>query len=136
MNGTVCRTIMLTRNLLLEGLITAGVVTKKLRISPKVQEIFYTKLNLLQSLMTYTNFLRYDASLYERIHCVMQDIKEQPKCSCGKILHMRITGRYANTFPIHCSNKCTSNDELVKQKRKSTNLDRYGAVTPLLKSNV
>lgn len=126
----------MTRGMLLDRLIAAGVVTKNLRISPKVIENLYSNLILLQTLVQYTNFLVYDASLHERIHCVFQNITQQPRCSCGAILKMRVTGRYANTFPTHCSNKCTSNDKSVIQKRKNTNLEKYGVISPLLKPNV
>lgn len=123
---------MVSRGMLIESLLNAGVLKKSGRISPKVQEIFASRIFLLQQLVTYTNFLRYDASIHERLHCLMQDVREQPKCSCGAILRMRTTGRYANTFATHCSNACTSKDKKVIQKRKDTNLVRYGAVTPLL----
>ncbi len=122
---------MITRGMLIESLLNAGVIKKSGRISPKVQEIFASRIFLLQQLVTFTNFLRYDASIHERLHCLIQNITEQPRCSCGNVLRMRTTGRYANTFATHCSNACTSKDKMVIQKRKDTNFVKYGAVTPL-----
>jgi hypothetical protein len=91
---------------------------------------------LIQFLIDYTRDLRYDADIKMRLHCLLNGITEQPYCRCGVILKMRMTGRFAYTFPTHCSNKCTSGDEDVIQKRKDTNMKKYGAVTPLLKPNI
>lgn len=92
---------------------------------------FKSKLNKVPEL-TYkiteaTTFLQYSASIKVRLHCILQGITEQPLCkSCGAVLHMRTDGVYRYTFPTFCSSKCLSNDKTTHEKRKQTNLDKYG----------
>jgi len=82
---------------------------------------------VLQKLVEYTSFLHYDASPVERLHVVQQNIVTQPTCkACNGIVKMRTSGRYRATFPTYCSARCLSNQETVKEKRKATNLQRYG----------
>lgn len=127
---------MLTRGLLIELLVNAGVLKRSGRISPKARELLAIEPKYIQLILEYTKQLKYDADILTRLHCVMKGITEQPVCSCGGILKMRMTGRYAYTFPTHCSNKCTSNDSSVIEKRKNTNIEKYGALTPLLKTDI
>lgn len=127
---------MVNRGLLLEKLIAIGVLKKSGRISPKYNEILCCEPIFLQHIIEYTKNLRYSADVKARIHCLLLGITEQPYCSCGAVLKMRMTGRFVHTFPTHCSNKCTSNDTSVIEKRKGTNLARYGATTPLLKTDI
>lgn len=120
----------------IHALIEIGVLKRSGRISPKAREILACEPRYIQYILEYTKNLKYNADILTRLHCVMKGITEQPVCSCGSILRMRMTGRYAYTFPTHCSNKCTSNDKSVIEKRKSTNIEKYGAPTPLLKSDI
>jgi hypothetical protein len=127
---------MVGRGMLLVALTQANVLTSTSRISACYYENLMARPKLIQFLMDYTKELRYNADIKTRIHCLLKGIDHQPYCSCGKALKMRMTGREAYTFPTHCSNKCTSNDEKVIQQRKDTNIKKYGVITPLLKSNI
>lgn len=127
---------MLTRGLLIEKLIVVGVIKKSGRLSPKYNEILAYNPDHVQWLLEYTKHLRYNACMKTRLHCLLQGINYQPYCVCGAPLRMRITGRFAYTFPTHCSNKCTAADPSVTEKRRNTNLTRYGVSTPLLKPDV
>jgi hypothetical protein len=49
-----------------------------------------------------------------------------PVCYCGKL-----TKYDKGIYRKWCSTKCASSDPLVKEKRKSTNIDRYGYEIPL-----
>ena len=97
-----------------------------------------------------THFLNPKADMRERIHCIIQDITEVPKCkTCKKEVQFRIDGKYRNTYPVYCSSPCFSNDENIKHKRsetvkkfsenkkqsirnkrKQTNMERYGVEAP------
>jgi hypothetical protein len=127
---------MVGRGMLMTALSQAGVLTKTVRISTKYYELLMVRPKLIQFLIDYTKNLRYNADIKVRLHCLISGITKQPYCKCGSILKMRMTGRFAYTFPSHCSNKCTSKDKNVIQKRKDTNIEKYGGVTPLLKSNI
>jgi hypothetical protein len=135
-NGPVWRATMLTRGLILNTLRQAKVLTLKNRINSHYQEILSFHPELIQMIVESTNYLRYNACIKSRIHCLLLGVSDQPYCSCGNLLKMRTSGRFAGTFPSHCSNACTSNDRTVVDKRKQTNLKRYGTVTPLLKADV
>ena len=74
----------------------------------------------------FTSYLKYNAPIKIRIHCLLQNITHQPTCStCNKIVKMRTDGRYRYTFPTYCGIKCFTNVEDVKQKRKATNKRKY-----------
>jgi hypothetical protein len=65
---------------------------------------------LWQKVIEQTCFLQYNANLRARIQCIIRGIIEQPTCAtCGKIVKMRTTGQFRNTFPTYCSNKCIAN---------------------------
>lgn len=82
---------------------------------------------LLRQVTELTSFLQYSAALKIRIHCLLQGITKQPVCCmCGVLVKMRIAGKYVNTFPQTCSTKCTNKNPNVNQKRKTTNLGKYG----------
>lgn len=92
---------------------------------------FIKKLNkhpeLLRQITELTSYLQYSAPIKVRIHCLLQGIIVQPTCKiCNKIVHMRISGRYGNTFPTTCSTTCTNRDPTIIQKRKITNIKKYG----------
>lgn len=108
---------MLTRNTLLIAMMNYGVITKTKRISPRYSDRLLFNPNLIQALLEYTKFLRYNAPLKARLRCLLDGVNHQPVCACGNVLKMRLGGRFDGTFPSHCSNKCTANDIDVKQKR-------------------
>ena len=53
----------------------------------------------------------------ERILYIMGGILSQKKCSCGISIHIKRDA---------CSTKCASNSSTTNNKRKTTNLERYG----------
>ena len=111
---------MIARGMLINQLIQIRVLNKSGRVSPKFKEILAYEPIFIQHILDYTKNLRYNADLHTRLRCLLAGIHEQPYCSCGNVLQMRMTGRFAYTFPVHCSNKCTANDKQVIEKRKAT----------------
>lgn len=101
------------------------------------------------------NFLSnlFGRNLSEKIYCLANDIEEQPKCVCGKPLYFIA---YGQGYRKYCSNTCTlknreiseesnikrnetfkanhngqtfgefSQTQSVQQKRKQTNMEKYG----------
>lgn len=71
-----------------------------------------------------TNFLPPDASIKERMICLRDGISTPPKCERDgclnkpKILH--------STYARFCGKKCSGLSEKTKDKKKETNIDRYG----------
>jgi hypothetical protein len=61
-----------------------------------------------------------------KLYLYINDIKEVPVCYCGKL-----TKYDKGIYRKWCSTKCASSDPLVKEKRKRTNIDRYGYEIPL-----
>ena len=79
-----------------------------------------------------SSFLEYDADIKARLHCVSKNITSQPTCNtCNKILKMRMDGRYRFTFPKTCGPKCFANDSDVIDRRRATNLKKYGSTNYL-----
>ena len=103
-------------------ILPSGGLYKKYRKLLKEQPVIQEEIELQ------TNFLEYDAPINARLHCIIQDITEQPKCTtCGNILKMRLDGRYRFTFAATCGSKCFLNSDTIKDKRRATNIDRYGS---------
>lgn len=117
---------MITRGMLINQLQQIRVLNANGRISPKFREILSYEPDYIQKLLDYTRNIRYNACLHARLHCLLLGIQDQPYCRCGNVLRMRMTGRYAYTFPTHCSNKCTANNVDVRERRRQS----------LLKTNI
>ncbi len=87
------------------------------------------KLNKLKSieflfkLKIMTNFLPDSANISERVYCIDNELLNRPYCYCGNETKYI---SYTKGYTIRCSRKCMYNDELVKEKRKRTNIEKYG----------
>jgi very-short-patch-repair endonuclease len=73
-----------------------------------------------------------NVKLQERCYCILRDIKVRPVCqTCGQPVQFRtleINGsRYAKT----CSNKCKGANKEVQDKKRRTNLEKYGSTNVL-----
>lgn len=74
-------------------------------------------------------------------NCIMQnilydflnDITEQPKCSCGRPCKYM---NFGYGYGKHCSSKCSGADEKVKERQKQTFLEKYGAIHPMRSEKV
>jgi len=109
-----------------------GLLLEGGRLSAGVNSILRKNPHMIQFITERTSFLKYNASLKARIHCIIQGITEQPLCKhCGAPLEMRLTGKYRFTFAVYCGQKCSSNDEAVRYKRAQTNIERYGTSNAL-----
>lgn len=76
-----------------------------------------------QQVLDKTNFLNKSVSLGERLFCIINNLTEPNKCSCGQYTKFK-------TFQIgyskHCSVKCGSIDKSRNEKSAKTKLERYG----------
>lgn len=77
----------------------------------------------LELLKELTKFLPEDANIGERVYCLDNNINERHKCYCGnqtKYLN------YSLGYSERCSRKCIYGDQRVSEKRKKTNIEKYG----------
>jgi len=71
-----------------------------------------------------TNFLSEDCKLSERIYCILNYIKEIPRCPiCGKVVKFNT---FNKGYKEHCSNTCKNSNLTIKKKIRQTNLEKYG----------
>lgn len=125
----------MTNTELVDLLILHGIVVKRDGITSLCKNYInklYEHADLLQKIIENTTFIQYPASITVRVQCVIQGIQSQPTCAnCKAPLKMRENGRFRYTFPIFCSSKCTSSNDVTKQKRNRTNHIKYGSANYL-----
>jgi hypothetical protein len=67
-------------------------------------------------------------SLVEKTYCVINKIQNLPKCiECGSTVSFQ---NFNKGYKQYCSLKCSNNSTRVKEKKKQTNLEKYGAANP------
>lgn len=96
-------------------------LTKRIYTQP-----YYTEL------LELTNFLPADSHYTERIYCLLNNIKERPKCEhCGENVkfphHFRKIERFYRRF---CSTTCSNNNENVQKEKSKTCIKNYGVDNP------
>lgn len=64
----------------------------------------------------------------EKLYCYLKSIEVVPKCECGNSLQFISLSKGWRKF---CSVKCQSNSQSTVQKRKSTNIQRWGFDNPM-----
>ncbi len=64
----------------------------------------------------------------EKSYLIMNILSSVPKCECGKNLDFI---NYSKGYRKYCSVLCRSNSQEVKDKRKETNIERYGVDNPM-----
>ena len=65
------------------------------------------------------------------ITCLLDDIKEPPRCrECDNHV-TRVLAEKGQTFPVFCSRSCAAKSDETVRKRKNTCVDRYGVDSPL-----
>jgi hypothetical protein len=79
---------------------------------------------ILDDIISVTNFLPVGSTIQERIFCIIHNIQEVPRCElCGKSVEFKKTKLKYDTF---CSVQCATRSDTTKNKRKETNVTRYG----------
>jgi len=69
-------------------------------------------------------FLEKTCSFSQRIYCIIQNIHENPQCLiCKNLVKWR---KYSLGYHKYCSIKCAASDLNFHDKRKKTNLKKYG----------
>lgn len=113
------------------------------------------KYDILDDIISYTNFLYPSeyVSLLERLYVILQEYAYQPLCqTCQQPVRYN---KDRKRFNYHCSKQCSARDQrvvekrnntieqqygkhrqLIRQKAKQTNIERYGTTTPLSNSHV
>lgn len=84
----------------------------------------HLKKNDIPNIVEYLNSRYKDTSGYkETLHRMLHKVEERPRClTCGKPI------QWHGYFPFarFCNEKCASNNDVVKNKRKKTLLEEYG----------
>jgi hypothetical protein len=69
-----------------------------------------------------------NANFSEKIYCYLHDIQEKPKCNkCFSELKFN---QNIKAYKKYCSIRCSLSSKESKEKRKQTNLKKYGTETP------
>lgn len=99
------------------------------RISPKAAQLLYANYkHLHDALFEATNFLDDTASISHRMHCLEHNITSHPTCTvCGAITKFQPSKKQYSSF---CSIKCATRSEQTIDKRKRTNVEKYGNSVP------
>ena len=122
----------ITQHAIINNLVRIGVLRETLDMGNNYHRKVNRHPEIIQSVVTYTSFLQYDAPLNVRIQCIVRGVSEQPICTtCKSSVVMRETGRYRYTFPTHCSQRCVARDPIITEKKRQTNLAKYGVDNPL-----
>src|SRR5690606_20370916 len=69
----------------------------------------------------------------EKLYCHLNSIGDVPKCECGSPLQFISISKGWRKF---CSIKCQSNSKLTIQKRKLTNIQKWGVDNPMKSAKV
>lgn len=121
-----------TQRTIVSNLVRLGVLRENLDMGNNYHRKVNKYPEVIQSVLVYTSFLHYDAPLNVRIQCVVRGISEQPICiTCKSNVVMRESGRYRYTFPTHCSQRCVARDPIIVERKRQTNLAKYGVDNPL-----
>lgn len=92
------------------------------------------RIELLSSIKTMTQFLPEDSPIYLRGWHVTHNILDIPKCQTCK--NPSNWNPIQKEYRLFCSVKCASNSEFVRNKTKSTNIKKYGGISPAHSKNV
>lgn len=88
----------------------------KTGLTPRTEIFINNNKELKESILLLTNNIT-DTTLCDRVKYLQDDRNENNKCICGK---------YITIKKQYCSAKCSSNDELIREKYKQTCLEKYG----------
>lgn len=86
---------------------------------------------LYNKILQETDFLPEATKISERVYCILNEIKQIPKCYCGNDVKYRPSEKRYLTY---CSTKCSNSqknftpfsDPNIQNKIKQTNLEKYG----------
>lgn len=84
---------------------------------------------LKSTIIEKTKFLPVNASISERLYCIHNNLFNRPLCEVCK--NEVVFKKFNQGYNRFCSPKCKNSSALVKNKRKLTNINKYGGNTPL-----
>ena len=107
----------------IEDVIISGLQVLQLRRLEKLAKVFPA---LFQAIREKTRFLdQKSPSMIERIYCILHDIEEMQLCKVCKSSFARFISFKAG-YSRCCSLKCATRDPARSEKRRKTNIERYG----------
>lgn len=82
---------------------------------------------LMERLNTLTSFLEVELTVIQKIHTIINNVFEQPKCLfCKKAVGMYKGTQKIGMFKEYCNEKCSNRCPLRATKTKHTMIERYG----------
>ena len=104
--------MLMRYNPIIIQLLEKGVINKNGVLSSQYTRKLNAHPNLLQKIIENTSFLKYNAPLNVRIKCIVDNIRDQPRClNCNNVVIMSTSGspyrKYK--FPTFCSPACSAN---------------------------
>jgi len=93
-----------------------------------IKKLVVRNLALLDTVSQHTNFLPSTSSIKERIYCIVNNIKQQQICTCGKLTKFK---GWSYGYPRFCSPKCAQQDQQTRNNQKRTLIQRYGVDNPM-----
>jgi len=92
--------------------------------SSKLRETYISKNSpeIYDSIIDFSKDL--ELTFVQRVWHWVNNVKEIPTCYCGNIT--KFNKNWKLGYKKYCSQKCSSNSDETKNKRKATNIDRYG----------
>lgn len=83
-----------------------------------------------------TSFLPKLSGIPERIYCILNDINKIQICNNRECNNVVLFIQYVSGYRLYCCNKCGTNSISVKEKRKTTNIDKYGCENVFQSENI
>lgn len=108
--------------------IKSNPITLHFNVKKEKPELYFEILNRTKFLDL--SELKKPINFRTRIYCIQHNLYEVPKCQrqgCNNIVQW---DKQHHQFKHHCSCKCSANDSYVNNKKKETNLTRYGSENP------
>lgn len=108
-------------------MVTVGII-KSGKINPQYKKKLQRYPTLQDKIFKLTSFFPDDVCLRQRVHGIINNIKNAPTCKlpiCNNYCIFFTDGKRANTYSIYCSPKCSSLSESRVKNIQQTKLKKY-----------
>jgi len=116
--------------------VIVNIINKKIKLNSLKEKVFIENYGeeLFRNIKNETIFLADNCKLTERIYCILNDIKEVPKCKvCRKEVSFI---KFGKGYKKYCNGFCREKDPEVLIKRKLTWIKNYGVDNPSKSNNI
>lgn len=115
-----------------------NIITSSGQINKQAAKMILKYPELSATVVNSTNFLPAETPIRIRLCCILQNIKKPPTCV---VCNAPTTfNKSKGTFNKYCANlknrSCASKDKRLQDKRRETNIKKYGVDNPLKSSDI